>query len=58
MFNQWKGIVTTAKPKTEDELYRLVEETSSRITATHCSNYFNHMESYLGSCMKREIIDN
>jgi len=55
MFNQWKSMVNTAEPEAEDELYSLVKETSSRITATHCSSYFNYMESYLGSCMK---IDN
>ncbi len=57
LFNQWKNFIKRGEPKTEDQLYELVNSSSELITSTHCNNYFENMESYLYKCLNKEEID-
>jgi transposase len=58
MFNQWKSLIKRSEPKTVDQLYELVHNTSQLITQQNCADYVENMERYIIRCLNREEIEN
>lgn len=58
LFSQWKRNVISRKPIDEETLQVAINGAASEITQNQCENYVRHMESYILSCIRREIIEN
>lgn len=57
-FSKWKHLVRHAAPKSEQELYQLIESTHALITEEDATNYYSHSLEYFPKCLSKENIEN
>ena len=58
LFSQLKHYIKKFNPTTAEEAFAAIELASQVISETDCSNYYNHMATYLSKCLNKERINN
>lgn len=58
MFSKWKEAIRRNNPQNEPQLFELIENGATLITADDCASYYRHMLGYIPRCIRGEIIEN
>ena len=60
LFAQWKGLVRSMKPTTEEELFNAMAEVKNVITSEQCSNFVARTNKNCHECLHegRDYFDN